>query len=228
MKVVFCIPTYTKPFQVCLDSVKASIPLITAAGWDEAMVFEVGCPYISNARATMTRKALDAGADVIVYIDHDLSWAPGDLLKLIETPGQVVAGTYRFKCDEVRYMGSLIEDADDMPIVRESDGAIKAHSVPAGFLKVTKFAIQKMMRRYPELVYGDPDHPSFDLFGHGVIDHVWYGEDMAFSKRWIEMGENIIVVPNLSLDHHSADKAYPGNYHEFLQRQPGGAKEIEI
>lgn len=30
----------------------------------------------------MLRKALDAQADVIVFIDHDVSWAPGDLLKL--------------------------------------------------------------------------------------------------------------------------------------------------
>ena len=65
------------------------------------MVHEVGSPYISAARATMLRKALDAKADVIVFIDHDLSWRPGDLLKLIETTGDVVGGTYRFKQDEV-------------------------------------------------------------------------------------------------------------------------------
>ena len=91
-KVIFAIPTITKPYQVCLDSLEASIPLIQAAGWEDGMVSEVGCPYISVARSKLLRKAMDAKADVVVFIDHDLSWEPHDLLKLIETEGDVVAG----------------------------------------------------------------------------------------------------------------------------------------
>ena len=83
MKVVLCIPTLTRPYAQTLASIEASVPYLDAAGWDHAMVSEIGCPYISGARATMLRKALDAQADVIVFIDHDLSWRPADLLKLI-------------------------------------------------------------------------------------------------------------------------------------------------
>src|SRR3990170_1604986 len=73
-RIVFCIPTISKPYQVCLDSLEASIPLIQAAGWTDFMVCQIGCPYISAARSMMLRKALDAKADVVVFIDHDLSW----------------------------------------------------------------------------------------------------------------------------------------------------------
>src|SRR5690242_1599813 len=96
-KVAFCIPTIKKPYQVTLDSLAASLPLLDAAGWDHMMVSAVGNPYISAARSIMLRKALDAKADVIVFIDHDVSWQPLDLLTLIETEGDVVCGTYRFK-----------------------------------------------------------------------------------------------------------------------------------
>ena len=99
MKVVFCIPTITRPYQVTIDSLAASVPCIEAAGWQHAVVSEIGNPYISAARSYMLRKALDAGADVVVFIDHDLSWQPVDMLKLIETEGDVVAGTYCFKND---------------------------------------------------------------------------------------------------------------------------------
>ena len=61
-KVVFCVPTVTRPYQQCLDSLEASHPLVEAAGWESCMVNEVGNPYISAARATMLRKALDAFA----------------------------------------------------------------------------------------------------------------------------------------------------------------------
>jgi len=221
-KAVFATATLTRPTDPYLQALEASIPLIVAAGWDEAAVFEVGCPYISVARATMLRKALDAKADVIVFLDYDLSWQPQDLLTLLETEGDVVAGTYRYKKDEEAYMGAVCVHGDHRPITRE-DGCIKAHSVPAGFLKVTKAAIQRFMRAYPELLYGDPDRYSIDLFNHGAHKGVWFGEDMAFSRNWRAAGGEIWLVPDLNLNHHSADKVYAGNYHEFMQRQPGGS-----
>jgi len=221
MKVVFCTPSLAGPTAPYIAALEASIPLIVAAGWQEAYVQELGCPYISAARATMTRKALDAEADVIVYLDYDLSWRPEDLLRLLETQGDVVAGLYRFKKEPEEYMGVLQTDAEGYPRVR-SDGAIAAEKVPAGFLKVTSAAIGRFMRAYPHLVYGVPYRPAVDLFNHGAIDGTWYGEDYAFCKRWRECGGDLWVVPNLDIAHHAGDQVYPGNYHQFLRRQPGG------
>jgi glycosyltransferase involved in cell wall biosynthesis len=221
-KVALCIPTLKRPFQQCLDSVEASAPLLEQAGWEHVMVSEIGCPYVSHARATMLRKALDAKADTVVFIDHDLSWEPGDLLKLIQTPGEVVAGVYRFKRDEVEYMGQLLPALDGTPRVRD-DGCVAAHSVPAGFLKITQVTVNRFMHAHPELAYGDKFSPCIDLFNHGAFEGVWYGEDYSFSRRWRALGGEIWVVPDLSLTHHG-DKPYPGNFHQFLMRQPGGSE----
>lgn len=226
MKVAFCIPTIKKPYQVCLDSLKNSIPLLEQAGWEHVMVSEVGCPYISAARATMLRKALDAQADVIVFIDHDLSWTPEALLKLIETKDDVVSGTYRFKRDEEEYMGQMLSNNNGTPIVRE-DGCIKAFCVPAGFLKITKEAVNKFMTAYPNLIYGDKFHPHIDLFNHGAHNGTWYGEDYAFCRNWLATGGEIWLVPNIQLDHHTTEQSYPGNFHEFLLKQPGGSNAKE-
>lgn len=223
MKVVFCVPTITRPYQPCLDSLEASIPLIKAAGWDEGMVTEVGNPYISAARAKMLRKALDAKADVVVFIDHDLSWRPQDLLTLLETKGDVVAGTYRMKSEPEEYMGTVFSNAQGTPLVRE-DGCIKAKTVPAGFLKVTSEAVDKFMTAYPHLCYGEKYHLAVDLFNHGAHEGLWWGEDYAFARNWNEKCGDIWLVPDLQLDHHTADAAFPGNFHEYLMRQPGGCK----
>jgi len=222
-KVVFCIPTITKPYQVCLDSLEDSIPLITKAGWDEGAVYQIGCPYISAARAMMLRKALSAQATVIVFIDHDLSWDPEDLLLLIEAEGDVVAGTYRFKGEPEEYMGSILQGLDGRPIVRE-DGCIKAHSVPAGFLKVTRAGVNKFMSMYPELLYGERCNPLIDLFNHGAHEWTWWGEDYSFARRWREKCGEIWVNPYLNLTHHSPDKSYPGNFARWLRGQDGGSE----
>lgn len=217
MKVVFCCPTMTKPYPQFLEAMEASLPALEEAGIEHQMVFEVGCPYISAARATMLRKALDAKAEVVVFLDHDLSWRPEDLVRLIQTDGDVVAGLYRFKTsDEVKYMGVLVTDAAGYAMPRESDGAFPAERVPAGFLKVTADAVRKFMRAYPHLVFGDPINPSVDLFNHGAHEGVWWGEDYAFSRNWKAIGGEIWVVPDLSLDHHTAEESFPGNYHRFL------------
>lgn len=221
MKVVFCIPTITRPYDVCLNSLRASVPLIEAAGWEHGVVSEIGNPYISAARSYMLRKALDAGADVIVFIDHDLSWEPEDMLKLIETEDDVVAGLYRFKEDTEHYMG-VIDDIDGKIQVRK-DGCIKAARVPAGFLKITKGAVNKFMTAYPDLCYGPKFNLSIDLFNHGAHNGAWWGEDYSFSRNWINCGGEIWVVPNLDLDHHSITDTYKGNYHQFLMAQPGGS-----
>jgi glycosyltransferase involved in cell wall biosynthesis len=220
VKVLLACPTYTKPFPQLLSSVEAAIPAMDAAGIEHSMVWEVGCPYVSHARATMLRKALDWGAERIVFLDHDLSFGPDDLLKLIEAEGPVVSGLYRFKKDEEAYMGVLV---GDRPVVRK-DGCIRAEKVPAGFLRIDREAVDRFMKAYPELIYGVRYNPSIDLFNHGAHEGVWYGEDYSFSRRWVDCGGEIWVVPDLNLTHHSADKEYPGNYHEFLLRQPGGSK----
>ena len=217
-------PTITRPHQATIESIKNSVPLLESAGYEHFMVSEIGCPYISAARSTMLRKALDVKADIIVFIDHDLSWKPSDLLKLIEADGDVVSGLYRFKQDgEVKYMGVLDDDNDGMPKVRE-DGAIKATRVPGGFLKLTRNCVNKFMQAYPHLMYGEASNPSIDIFNHGAHKGAWWGEDYSFSRNWIDAGGDIWVVPDLDINHHSKDEVFEGNYHEFLLRQPGGSK----
>lgn len=218
MKIVFCCPTITQPYPQFLEAMKAEVPLLDAAGIEHSMVYEVGCPYISHARATMLRKALDTQPDAVVFLDHDLSWRPGDLLRLIQTDGPVIAGTYRFKKDDEEYMGTLVGDENGHPIYRD-DGCVLANWIPAGFLKITSDAIEEMMKAWPALVYGSRYRPSFDLFNHGAHLGTWYGEDYAFSRRWNDQGGKIWLVPDLDLTHHAADgRAFPGNLAKDLQR----------
>jgi glycosyltransferase involved in cell wall biosynthesis len=228
VKVAFCIPTITQPHPACLDALEAADPVVKAAGYETGLIIETGNPYISAARATMLRKALDGKCDAVVFIDHDVSFRPEDLLALIEAPGDVVAGTYRFKKDDEEYMGNWLRNDRGAPIGKmHGDLAmIQADRVPAGFLKVTKEAVDRFMGAYPDLVYGPRYNPSVDLFNHGAIEGVWYGEDYAFSKRWIECGGEIWLLPELRLTHHNFDgTAYPGDLHAFLMRQPGGAND---
>jgi len=219
MKIAFCTPSINGPTKPYIEAMEQSIPLIRSAGHEDVYIQEVGCPYISNARATMLRKALNEKCDIIVFIDYDLSWDAKDLLTLVETEGDCVSGLYRFKKDEEEYMGTLKCNHNFTPKMNR-DGTIQGDKIPAGFMKMTLNGVRKFMRAYPELLYGDPDCYSIDLFNHGAFEGVWYGEDYSFSRRWNDKCGEIKIIPNLNLNHHSKDKEYKGNFHEFLLKQP--------
>ena len=226
MKVVICCPTITRPFDCLLESLKAAVPAMDAKGWDHNVVWNIGGPYISYNRSFMLRKAIDAHADVVVFLDHDISFEPQDLIRLIEAEGDLVAGTYRYKEPEEKYMGAIIPDDAGYPQVR-SDGAIKAHSFPAGFLKITRLGISRFMLHYPELQYIDSGTLTVDLFNHGAYKGVWYGEDYALCRRWLEKLGDIWIIPDLNINHHTESCCYEGNFHQYLLKQPGGSEYIE-
>lgn len=236
MKVVFCTPTRAKPHQAYIAAMEASCPVLDAAGVSHSLATHIGSPYISYACADMLHKALATDADTFMFIEDDHSWRPGDILRLLETEGDVCTGTYRFKHDDFReeYMGSWHVDASNRPILRLKDRAIKAHMSPAGFLKITRNAVRKFMRAYPGLMFGYPERPAIDLFNHGANvmpgDGRWWGQDYAFSKRWADCGGDMWLVPDLGINHHGwptpehpDGQVWPGNLHEYLLRQPGGS-----
>ena len=220
-RVVLATPTYAGPYPAYCDALEATHYAFEKAGISFGVTFKYRSPYISHARAEMLRKALDAGADDIVFVDHDMEWKPEDMIRLVQTPGDVVSALYRFKLEPEEYMGAIAQGPDGEPIVR-NDGCIKADWIPAGFMKITKEGVDRYMRAYPELCFGPKFALWVDLFNHGAEDGLWWGEDYAFSRRWNAMGGDIWVLPDIDLIHHDSDRAYAGNYHQWLRRQPGG------
>lgn len=229
-RVAFCTPSVGRPTQAFLDALEASVPLLDAAGWEHLAAFEMNNPYISAARASMLGKALAKGCDTIVFIDDDISWQPPDLLKLIETDGDLVCGNYRYRTDEeVKFMGKPFLGEAGHPIVRE-DGCVLMLGVPAGFLKITRAGVLRFLDAYPHLRMNTekPEDVNVDLFNHGVWNGTWFGEDFAFSRNWNDMGGQIWCVPDLNLVHndrakfgpggltYTPEKAYPSNYHQYL------------
>ena len=216
MKVVFVtLFLGDKPTLAFRDSLQACLPAVEDAGWDHSFTFEANCPYISAARAKVLRKALDSGADYIVFLDYDVSWTPESMVKFLSIEEDVVAGTYRKKFPHQEYMGAISLGPNGQPIERH-DGCLKAEKVPAGFLKVSKVAVEKFARAYPELLFGNPMFPELDMFNHGAIDGIWYGEDYAFSKRWTDKCGDIWLVPDLDIHHHKGSEVFKGNFHKYL------------
>ncbi len=230
MKVALLTPTMKKPHDAFIAALEASVPAMDAKGIEHSFTLERGSAYISWARANMLQKALQGDAEYFIYLDHDLSWRPEDLIRLIGTTDDVVMGTYRFKAEPEDYMGAWHCDKSNRPIIRLKDRAIQAHMFPAGFLKISRGAVRRFMLAHPELLFGMPEKPAIDLFNHGAhigpkFDFRWWGEDYAFAYRWGELGQKAWLLPDLNIDHWDGETCYKGNIHQYLLRQPGGSME---
>jgi hypothetical protein len=157
----------------------------------------------------MLRKALDGGRRGRLHRPRrGLPAARPD--QAHQTQGDVVAGLYRFKKPDEEYMGQWRRMRTASPGPPE-DGAIEAVARAGGLPEDHQGGVERFMRAYPELIYGDPISPHVDLFNHGAHEGVWWGEDYAFSRRWLAMRRG---------DLGSRPRPDPPHSRRSLPRQP--------
>lgn len=236
MKVFFAVASYLGlkrrecvPF---IDSLNATLALLMERGHDAALAIEDHNCYVQVARNDLAEAFYTSDCDVLFFLDDDLRWNPRDVLRVLETDGEIVAGVYPKKTADEDYPVVIRTRQSHRPMVR-GDGALAAELVPTGFLKVTRAVIETLRAAYPEQRYwnyanGKRTDAVYDLFPQGVRDGRWWGEDFAFSHLWRALGGEIWVVPDITFDHIGQDTAWRGNYHEFLLRQPGGSGAPDI
>ena len=228
-KVFFAVPFYREP--KCLpfiSSFEGAVKLFKDNGYETHAGVCIGDSFIQRARAKLVKQFMDSGCDFLLFLDDDMSWDPKDLLRLTEIPGKIVAGVYRLKVepDVEAYPNGINKDSDGLPICR-NDGCISAWGVSTGFMKIERTVFEKLIKAYPEKEYygkkgGLKIDQHYDLFPQGVYNKQWLGEDYSFCRLWTDIGGEIWVKPDIDFIHYSKQAEYPGNYHEYLMKLPGG------
>ena len=221
MKIMFATPTYkgiTDPD--FLDSLEATVTLCQAKGYETEFALITGCCYVQEARNKLVKQFIDSGADVLFFLDDDISWPAEAAIRLIEMPDDMVAGVYPLKQAVPEFPGVIHTDVSHYPVVR-ADGCISAAGVPTGFLRIRRNVIERMINAYPDQKYTDyKDGAStetlHDLFPQGVRNGRWVGEDYAFCQLWKAIYGEIWIIPDIDFTH----AGFRGNYHQFLLSQP--------
>lgn len=179
-------------------------------------VFELqmlnNCSLVQKARNHLVKLFLDSDADVLFFVDSDISFEVKDFLKILKhtEKHQIVAGAYVVKDDSrLVHLDYLIEH--DRPKLTE-EGLVYTRGVGGGFMCIRRGALQRMLDEYPELVYTSTDGAFAGmqmpcLFDTALKDNKYYGEDVLFCRRAMAVGIDILVDPTLRLKHHGT-KAY--------------------
>ena len=108
--------------------------------------------------------------------------------------------------------------------LEEGCALIEAFVLAGGFLRIKRSVLERFREHYPDLWYvepstdpEEPDHKFTEFFVAEKIDHKFFGEDHAFSKRMRDMGARMMIYPNVDIVHWGY-KDFGGNFDKFLKK----------
>lgn len=144
---------------------------------------------------------LQSKHEVLVFIDADMGWEEGGLLKLLQTEGDIVGGLYPAKSDKPHwpFQGEVL----DQPFYAV-DG------LPTGFMKVTRRAVHRILADFPK-----PFSPMYAENGDE------WGEDLAFCNRAKQCGLSVVARTDIEFV-HIGPFAWKGRFSDFVKAQNNG------
>jgi hypothetical protein len=177
---------------------------------------------ISAARNLLLAQFAASDCDEIVYLDWDIGWPAKQLIELLKYDVDFVGAVPPHRSDAggfpVRWDSTASHIAPD-----PKTGLIKIEGMPMAFARITRRAVEAMIKAYSHLEYDHPGAPnnvawrlfSFDLIGRGE-----WSEDMMFCRRFREIGGEVWIDPTISFS-HIGPKRFVGSVHDHLTAQPG-------
>jgi len=178
------------------------------------LVDDIGNALIADSRGVIATKFWESDCDDLIFVDSDVTWQAGALLKLVDAPVDLVAGVYPARRDPIFYPLHYLEKeelwADPETMLLE------VKSVATGFMKISRNCIAKMIEAYPEKHYytAERDQQFYPLFDHVFEDGYKWGEDYSFCIRWRNIGGQVWIDPEIAMGHvgYKIFQGHLGNY----------------
>lgn len=220
MKVMVAIPAYTGTIHLgTMRSLMTDLLALQARGDEWTVHDECGNALIADARALIVAQFLASECDQLIFIDHDVAWEAGALLKLVDAPVDMVAGIYPQRRDPINYCVKWL-DKNELWADPET-GLLEVAGVPAGFMRISRKQLEAMVDQYPDsefYVETAPDEKAWALFADYRIGKHKMGEDYAFCRRWTDMGGKIWIDPEIKMG-HIGNKTFQGHLGNWLRNR---------
>lgn len=216
------IPAYTG--QIHLSTMRSILTDLLAFKdrGDAVTIFdESGNAMIADCRAVIVAQFLASEATDLIFVDSDVCWEAGTLLKLVDAPVDFVAAIYPQRKDPINYCVSWL----DKPELIAVNGLLEVQGVPAGCMRLSRSMLEKMVEQYPDTQFhcdNVPNETAHALFDPYRIGKLKFGEDYAFCRRWRDMGGKVWIDPEVRMG-HVGFKTFSGSIGEWLRSRNGQA-----
>lgn len=221
MHVTVAIPAYTGTVHLgTMRSLFTDLLALQARGDRWSLHDECGNAIIGDCRALIVAQFLATDSDCLVFVDSDVIWQAGALLKLVDAPVDMVAGIYPYRRDPLAFP---IGWSDEKELWADKEtGLLEVKGVPFGFVKLTRVQLEQMVEHYPDTVFHCEDAPgkeAHDLFGSYRTGKYKMGEDYSFCRRWTDIGGKVWIDPEIDMG-HVGYKTFRGHIGNWLRNRP--------
>lgn len=205
MKVMIATPAYSGKVDIPYAlSLANTMHLLQTHGIEVQPLLTASGSLLVAERNNIIQSFWESDCTHILCIDGDLGWPAQAVLAMLEAQKEFVAGVYPARGRENTFLFRP-EYQDDDRIVQEKH-LLKMKYIPAGFMLLSKSAIEKMRNKHPDLYYQPKDShnnptPGYCFFNTEVYEGEFWGEDFVFCRKAREAGVDIWVDPLIQFDH---------------------------
>ena len=167
---------------------------------------------IQRARNSLFKLAIDGGYDDLFFIDSDAEWEPEWFFRLLDRPEPFVGGALVKKSSNEGYTVKLL----NKELKKSQDGKlIEVDGVGTGFLKINRFALQKLWDMSEEyLSEGEKHRMVCDI---KVENGDLISEDYILCNKWKSLGYKVWLDPTITLN-HIGTKKFKGDFNAFITK----------
>ena len=167
---------------------------------------------VQRARNSLIKLAIDGGYDDLFFIDSDTEWEPEWFFNLLERPEPIVGGALIKKTDKEGYTVKLV---DKKLKYSEDKKILEVDGVGTGFMKVSKFAFDKLWETSDEYTSeGEKHRMVFDI---KVENGDLISEDYVLCNKWTALGYKVWLDPTITCNHIGIKK-FKGNFENFIKK----------
>lgn len=217
MNVMIAIPAYTGVVHMgTMRSLINDLFELTKRGDKFTLVDDIGNALIADSRGIIATRFWESDCDCLVFVDSDVVWQAGALLKLVDANEDLVAGIYPNRRDPIAYPVHYLDKPELW--ANPETGLLEVKSVPTGFMKISRNCIAKMIEAYPNKHYytAERDKEFYPLFDHVFEDGFKWGEDYSFCIRWRKIGGQVWIDPEIAMG-HVGYKIFEGHIGNWLK-----------
>lgn len=206
--VIIAIPAYEGTVHCgTMHAIVYDVAALLQRGDHVQVTSDIGNADIARCRAGIVAKFLASKATHLVMVDSDVSWQPGAILKLVDAGVEFVAGAYPKRVGEREF--HLLMRPGEVQSLDVNTGLLEVEGVPAGFVCLTRAALERLVKGYPETRFSFRELPGG--VAHDLFDAYWLtdetglrhklGEDYSFCRRWRDLGGKVWVDPSIGMGH---------------------------
>ncbi len=219
-RVFIAVPSFSLVTAEVLYSLFGAKEALIANGIESELFIVTENCHVDDGRNFCVRCFLEGKCTDLIFIDADVRFDPEDIVRLALYFPDVVAGIYPKKQDcPVEYPVQFI----DGDLWSNKEGLIEVKSVPTGFLKISRNAIEQLDKAVPHYL-AQKDVATRRkiplIFERTLREQTRLGGDYEFCHKWRDLGGKIFIDPEMNFGHVGTSE-WNGCIGDFLRKING-------